>query len=347
MNSSYFPPGSPSAMKARHIVLIYNGHSHRTWKMEDLKPYVAYLNPDGTPRHWFFDTFLMLPLTAQSGNCFYPGFSPTPSNRADWLWYLDSKLFGGETHLPHLNEAVKLLQKEMEANRYRAKVILTVPYPDPRRTDFGDVDGDGQEGNLSRAEDRYKAVDWYVKEATARWKKAAFSHLELIGWYWLEEQVSEGDRDLLPKVGKLVRDQGKRFFWIPYFNSGAAAEWKALGFDCAIYQPNYFFGADTPASRIEEAAKFARENGMGVEIECDGRFAEPVFRMKYKAYLDGGMKYGYMRDAICGYYEGGGALLQAYQSKDPAVRALYNRTYKFVKGTYKPEHFPVEEAPAR
>jgi len=92
-----------------------------------------------------------------------------------------------------------------------------------------------------------------------------------------------------------------------------------------------------PAARIEEAARFARERGMGVEIECDGRFLESAeYRMKYKAYLDGGVTDGYMRRAVCGY----SALLAAYRSKDPAIHALYDRTCEFVKGIYDLARFP-------
>ena len=87
---------------------------------------------------------------------------------------------------------------------------------------------------------------------------------------------------------------------------------------------------------MEEAANRAKRYGMGVEIEADGKvFESPEGRARYLAYLDAGVRYGYMTEAIHGYYQGVDILLRAFISADPDVRYLYDATYEYVKGTYK------------
>ncbi len=341
-NAGYFPSGSAAADHVRDAVLIYNGKRYQgiKWTPQNLDPYVAYYNRDNRPVSWFFDTFLFLGLTSQSGDSLCPGFGSHPSDISDWRWYLDSKLSGGENDLANLNQSLINLQRVLHKRSHHVKVIIVIPYPDPNQHQFGVCEG----SNLDFANDadRLKAVTWYVNAVLKRWKRAKLNHLRLIGFYWIEEEASNpADQSLLPLVGKLLRDHHKKFYWIPYFNAPGAGNWKSLGFDCAFYQPNYFFH-NLPSSRIQDAAQFAREHRMGIEIECDYRyFSTGAFRRRYLGYMDGGIRFGYMKRSACAFYEGAGALLESCQSSNPTDRELYRLTYRFVKKTYRPANPPA------
>ncbi len=317
------------------VVLIYNGQTHKKWPSDDFDPYVSYLRQAGKPMGWLFHTFLFLPLVAKSGNCYYPGFSPTPSNQEDWRWYLDEKLFGGENDLANLEASINRMQRELGGGYHTDNVVIAIPYPDTRQVKF-DAGIDGVSPlNFSQPIDRRNAVRWYVQAVIRRWKKAGFHHLHLSGFYWLNEDAPGGDKELLQKTGEYIRHSRLGFYWIPYFHAEGARDWRQLGFNYAFYQPNFFFNK-LPISRIEEAATFARKHRMGMEIECDGRFFQSdIYRRRFCDYLNGGIMYGYMRRGGCALYEGGGALLEAYRSHNPIDHALYDETALFFLQRYK------------
>ena len=75
---------------------------------------------------------------------------------------------------------------------------------------------------------------------------------------------------------------------------------------------------------------------MGLEIEVDSRAFEEdgAFRAKYLTYLNGGVEYGYAGDVFRGYYQDVKLLAAAANNEDPEKRAIYDMTYRFVKGTY-------------
>ena len=76
---------------------------------------------------------------------------------------------------------------------------------------------------------------------------------------------------------------------------------------------------------------------MGVELELAYLArTDPERRARYRAYLDAGAKYGFMDHAILGYFQSVGLLREFAASPDPAIRDLYDQTYRFVKGTYRP-----------
>ena len=104
-----------------------------------------------------------------------------------------------------------------------------------------------------------------------------------------------------------------------------------------MLQPNYFFSQQTPPERLAMAARRAQIVVAGMELELDGRaMSTPGFDQRYLAYLDAGVKYGFMSDTLLAYYEGGGALAKCAFATEPVARELYDRTYQFVKGTYRP-----------
>jgi hypothetical protein len=188
---------------------------------------------------------------------------------------------------------------------------------------------------------RQKAIRWWMDEVLQRWDTNQYSNLELVGLYWLSEQVSTSASgpDMLKYVNGQIHDEGLKSFWIPHFLAYKSYMWDEVGFDAVAFQPNYFF-EDMGNERLDDAAYTAKRFGMGVEIEFDGRMlSDQVFRNRYKEYLDGGVKYGYMKDAFKAYYMGSGPVLRdAATSQDPDIRMMYDWLYQFVKGTYQLEN---------
>lgn len=313
------------------MILAYNSGGMPLWTADRFRYYVTHVAPNGAPDGWLFDTVLMLALAADSQRGFEPGYGNGPSRGEDWRWYLDQRLFGGSSELAELERAVAVAGKELGDPRHVVRVVIAVPYPDPRATDFGALDDVPLD--FSRTEDRAAAVRWYLRGVARRWTAGHFEHLRLGGFYWLREEVPDSDRALLKQVSRLVAGQLVPFYWIPYFGGSGWDQWRELGFDVAIQQPNYFF-YQVPPERLKEAAHFAWDHRMGVEMELDRRVMESEERRsRYLSYLRAGVEQGYQEAGTLAWYDDS-ALLECARSQDPAARHLYDATYDFIRGVY-------------
>lgn len=342
----YLPIGTEAAGGARHIMLIY---THERWTVSDALPYVAYSRPLADPadqpvwEDWFFDSFLFLALRHPSGFAFDAPSRGTPARWEQWMWFLDY-LFTPGQQMDAFNTAVAEAKKTIDDPDYKAKVFVMIPYPMIQTTNFGDPTGLGRSLDFSpfpnrweeSINDRLTAIQAYIDEFMRRWNEHEFEHLELVGLYWLAESISgPTDYELLQRVAPLVKELGLKFLWIPYYGANGWHNWEALGFDAAIYQPNYMFNASVPLDRFRQVTDAARRYGMGIEIEA----SSAVFldgRDRYLAYLDAGVQYGYMDTALHAYYQDVKVLRMAYGSIFDHVRELYDLTYQYVKGTYRP-----------
>lgn len=314
----------------QRIILTYNSANRAPWKVEELVPYVAHLTPEGRPDSWFFDTVLVLGLNAPSGRGLCPGFG-APSTVEDWQWYLAHRLFGEEGELVALDRAVAQVGKSLNAPSHRVRVIIAIPYPDPKCEVFGEVEG--KLVSLATTEGRLAAVDWYLTQVAQGWTRGHFAHLTLAGYYWIHEEVPAEDEALLPQVAARSRARLLPLYWIPWFGARGAGEWRRWGFSYALQQPNYFFYEVGP-ERLREAADFARAHGMGVELELDQRLlTSPDHRARYRRYLDAGVEFGFMQNPLLAWYDDS-ALLLASRASDPEVRSFYDDSYAFTRGAY-------------
>lgn len=334
----YKVQGSSEVMGAKHIMLYY---THHNWNEYDLLPYVAYgerKNPIDDLyveyKDWFFDTFLLL----------YNQFGDTrtsPTDITKWQLWLDL-LFGADKHLDSLNRAVDLARKQgVKGDNYKAKVIVMIPYPSPEQPNFGDVDGDGINENFSKenknaTDDRVKAANWFIEQTLANFSSKRFANLELIGFYWFEEQIDGADGSVIKATANRIHEEKLMLYWIPMFDATGASSPKAYGFDAVMMQPNYFWPKNLSTERLARTAAMARKYNLGVEIEFDANANNEFYRKRFYEYLDMGVHTGYMKNALLSYYEGGGDVLKFFRSKDPEIHKMYQALYEFVKGTYKP-----------
>lgn len=143
--------------------------------------------------------------------------------------------------------------------------------------------------------------------------------------------------ELLQATSEYVHSKGAKFQWIPYYFARGWEDWKKNGFDAALMRPNYMFHSNAGTDRVDSIAKAALENGMGVEIEMsDAVLTDEAMRNRYYTYLDKGKEYHYMRQSFSAFYQQVKTLWRAARSENPVQREVYDRTYEYIKGTYKP-----------
>ncbi|WP_227793305.1 DUF4855 domain-containing protein [Paenibacillus guangzhouensis] len=340
-SAALLAPGEATA-GIHDLGLLYNGHyagGKGDWSKDRIIPNISYVDKvTKQPTEWLFDGVLYLGTNSPEGRSFGAG-SGDPSILADWKWYLD-KTFAPEGDMKHLNDATVEVSGKLGEPNHKTKVVLMIPYPDEGVSNFGDL-GDGNlnfTGHEPQAlSNRAKATQWYINEVKARWAAGNYSNLELVGMYWLEEQIGidAAGPDLIKAVSGQVHADNMKFFWIPHFLAYKAYMWKDVGFDAVAFQPNYFF-EPTGYDRFEDASNIAKRYGMTNEFEFDDRMlTDGVFRERYIDYLNSGVETGLMKNGFNVYYQGNNAVYDSAVSTDPANRILYDWLRDYVKGEYK------------
>ena len=363
----FFAPGQPDYNHLRHMILAAFP-STKSPTLEEILCQVAHLpEPGGKPDRWFYDAFLEFG-PAPSGNAlyadvnlgttrsgdgdFYAVLSPNPGRAVDWTGYLDN-LFAPGGYLALLDKAVGVAARTLGPPPSPRSVVLSVPYPAPNQSFFGPVRRGGPSLNFSvtgqnlmkASEQRLEACRWFVRQCEERWKKAGFRNLAHLGYYWIYESLHYSwdvdDHWVLKEFYKVVRSRRSRVFWIPFyssFNVNLLEPGRGFYFDCAFLQPNHVFYHKIPG--VGKAAREAAERGAGMEMEyyinMDPRWG--VGREKYRRfrnYLDGGVKYGYMTESACAYFMGGFDVPLMLNSPDKRERELYHDLADFVGGEYK------------
>lgn len=312
------------------LVLFYNGQYSGdvgNWTSSYFEPYVTYMDTNGQPTDWMFDAGLFLGTAANSGRVFSEGANP--SNKADWEWYAGKTLTGPNADAAQLNEAVKQAAQAMNDPNHKMKVVIMIPFPASNQTNFGDVDGDGITENLSVQADKQKALNWYIDLVRQKWGTGNFTNLELTGFYWMSETVS--DQEAMKYTADLVHSLGYKYYWIPYYEASLYWKWEYLGFDAMAYQPNHYF-ANTTADRIREAADRAKRVGSGLEIELDDGVFLDGRRQKLIDYLQGAQDYGYDGNTFRAYYQDLHTLYKAATSTKKRDRQVYEWMYSLIKG---------------
>ncbi len=60
-------------------------------------------------------------------------------------------------------------------------------------------------------------------------------------------------------------------------------------------------------------------------------------KQRFRDYLNGGVTYGYMREAACAWFHDRDGIEHMHRSTDPEERGFYDDVYRFIKGTYEPK----------
>lgn len=332
---------------AKDTCLLYHNNPEG-YKVEDLIPYLAYVDKDGNMKDTMFDSFLFLYMNSFPSG----GYPYSKGVMSDWLWAAND-VFAEGKNIMALEEAAGQVKQQLGlSDDHKYKVILSLYYPSNSITNFGDVDGDGVSENLSNLSDRIKAIQWYVDLLDDMFNDQNFQNIELVGYYWFHEAIEKDDTDSLEMINKtadIVHKKDKDFCWIPYFTSNGYNAWSDYGFDIAVMQPNYVFRLDTPYSNVVDCAELTQLYGMGLEMEiCSEALSNIMFFKKYMQYVAGGCEFGYMTDSVIMYYQGVYDFRNACNSKTIMGRMVYDATYHFIKGDlkYQPDVIKVENVKA-
>ncbi|HIE15247.1 TPA: DUF4855 domain-containing protein [Candidatus Bathyarchaeota archaeon] len=333
----YLPPGTVATRWSRHMVLVYiDARSYSDpnfmWSTERFKWLVAFIDDESRIVDFLFDGFLIIGYVWKDGKSLLPLRDKSPSDKSDWEEFLKLQLRAG---VKNLNDAIREVSQSLKATLYKAKLVLSIPYPDKRQSSFGEVDG--RELNLGKTKDRVEAVKWFVDRALNFWSQYQLNgtadKLELIGFYWLHEQVESGDQDVIREVSRYLHENGYLLFWIPWFMAPGVENWREIGFDVVTMQPNYAF-RDCGLDQFEKTAETCYRLGMGVEMELPLYKRNPRisdWKESFEAYMSAGVKYRFMRGSMLTYYYGNAFVTMATTSD---LREYYEKIYWFVKGTY-------------
>lgn len=312
------------------MVLIYSGGAHRsgTWDKERFEPYVSLTEENGK-ESWLFDGFLFLEIKNGKGRGFASYYEKDGARKQEWEDLLN-QYFSPGRNICALNDCVGEARRKVSGKFNKRKIVIGLPEPIPDQKDWGEIDG--RQLDFSNKEDRMAAVSWFIDRAILKSKDARLKHVELAGFYWIAEEATNS-RTLAADVGAYVRDRKMSFNWIPYFKSDGYREWKTLGFDIAYLQPNYFFNADIPFSRLTDACKLAEENGMCMEMEFDERALKAGgFSSRLEDYIKAFEMYGVFGKLPVAYYQGNIGFYSLFHSEEPEDRWLYMRLARIIAG---------------
>ena len=329
--------GSPAAAQSyqtaddvQDLALIYQGGSHRLdWTVDEFRPYVVHEFADGT-KDWLFDGFLFLEFKNGSGRHYTVGYEKLNARKGEWAWLLD-RIFEQGKSLSALDACITEEIAELGKPGFKHQIVLGLPEAILDQKDWGELDG--RVLDFSKEEDQLAATRWYIDELMKRFKAAKYKNLELSGFYWVAETNSHCGELTVP-ISEYIHSLGKLFYWIPYWQSKGAGEWKALGFDVAYQQPNHFFNHSIPDSRLDDACAFAREHGMAMEFEFDEKATadrENSSHARMKAYIDHFEKNDVFNSSALAYYCGNRGVLTLHESKNPADHALMDRLARLIQ----------------
>lgn len=337
-----------SELWCRHTILVFafpSAPENRGLTANDLQWLVAYCEANGKPQDFFFDGFLITGFGCPEGRHLLG--AGKPAIKADW----EAALRAYTATAVKLNEAFRPVRQALNAPGRQAKIILAIPYPDPRNANFGPLNG--KTLDLFRHEDRVALVRWFVDEALKRWSElSAAGKLDaarLVGFYWGREAASSprsergslNDTRLMKEVAAYIHTKGVLFHWIPGYQSGrvfAKTPLAEIGFDCVTQQINYQNPQmpGRPLSIFEEMTADVRKYGMhGVEMTPNVRNVQLNPRVwsweqVHLANLEAALRLNWRQFPATTYFDGNSFLRLG---ADPKRRLYYAKLHRWVKGT--------------
>ena len=337
-------------LKNSDLVLIYGGGDHRNpfeWSQERLTPYVVYKDRGGSS-HWLFDSFLMIEFAGVDKQ-FCSGYGKKSADKEDWKDLLDY-YFSKDNQLGALEKVIDRVAKKIGNPAYKHQIVLTLPEPivhqdcnnNRSSTRYWGTTTNGKTLDFSKDVDRVEACKWYIDYARKKFSEAGFKHLDLAGFYWVAE-TSEHSSTILKQISSYLNSMHYSFNWIPYYKSKGHEQWDTFGFNYAYYQPTHFFNADVSDTRLDYACEEAKDCGMYMEMEFDGRVLSyntdnkfddihpgGLYSERLRSYMAAFKRHGFWQNKPLAYYEGGGAIYWMERATDSRDVALYHDFCEFV-----------------
>lgn len=360
----YLEQGRKDLNGLRNLILLGGNEVVK----KDYEILLAEFDEKNNPKRWLFDSFLLIPKLSSGNNLFsdinagtsmsgegdfFAIPAPNPANKKDWdeaadIYYKDGGM------LDTLNSSAEEIAASIGKPKHKINVVLLINYPSPIQTHFGIEKGKkinfsivGQ--NLDCASrQRLAACKSYISSLSEKWDARRFKNLNLLGFYWPFETVYRSwdidDHWVLKELKPFVNSKGFKMLWIPFwcsYNVHLLDDYEQYYFDASFLQPNYMFYENIKG--VEEAAMAAKKRHAGIEMEFYVGIEEAPFKPKvkkerlkrFRAYLDGGVKHGYMKEAALAWFMGGKAMTRLCMSKNKEDRKLYKDVCDFICAEYK------------
>lgn len=208
-----------------------------------------------------------------------------------------------------------------------------------------DIDGDGKAEDFSTQKDCDKFLKWEIDLFRKAIAEKNYQNIEFAGFYWNNEAIAKSEYDLqcatIQEMNRYLHSLGLRSIWAPYYGAYGIWAWKEVGFDVAVFQPNYMFNAED-TTRLKSASDIALIHGMGIELEIEDYTGEIPIRM-YREYLRAGYDYGYM-NGVNALYQGSipGALVKSLDIE--LSKVVYEDTVLFAEGKLDETYLHPEAA---
>lgn len=323
---------------ANDIVLLPNysaadekaGKPDTGYSVDELMPYVAYLDRDGKIIDTMFDGVLFCPTgSALNGGHFYA--DATMAEIEDMI----VKTFLKGRDIDALETAVGTVKKTLgDIDDYKVKIYIPICYPG-KGVVFGDLDGDGVADTLNTADDRVRALKWQADFILKCLSENTYENVVFAGFYWQNESMNPDDDEqyIVSSITSYAKSLGYEMFWIPYYKAAGFDQWQIYGFNLACMQPNYAFSTSVPEAQLDYCATITKRLGMCVEMELmEATLTDKTYFDKYMSYLKSGVKHGYMNDTVHIYYQSIDVYATACCAESDLARLVYTYTYDFIKG---------------
>lgn len=353
------------------ITLLAGGHSPKkpdTWTEDRAEAHVTYTDEKGQ-EHWLFEAFIFWAgHDHKRGGLNFAiagrGGSAVKESWLDWIDYWFNEETGA---VKVLDRTIGNAKKRLGDPSFRHSVVATLPTPIMFET-FGDKNSstvywgeiDGRQMDFSKLEDQIAAFRWMIDQIRAAWDKVAPKHLDLAGFYIIDEelyctpesfnyQYKLWDK-LLPPVAEYAHSMNYGMYWIPYYMAPGYEHWKELGFDMAYMQPNHYWDWDGKKP-FENTISEIKMLGMGMELEFEGTHGEGVRpcssilarlvngeknpradanRAMLRDYFRYFKEAGFYGNVPLAIYTGTDAMHELASSTDPEDAAMYHEFCRFI-----------------
>lgn len=295
----------------------------------DYKGYLLY-NKDGRVQ-WLFDAVCV-------GSGRYNGQS---IGEAEGNVHLDKTMttnlmneyFEDDKYISKIDKVIAGIKPSVPGEFIPRKIVLTIPLI--VNDNWGELDGvelhpsnESEEGRGDRA----TIAKWYVDECLKRFAEKDYENLQLIGFYWQEENGRIWEENGM-KIADYIHSYGLNFYWVPWFNSYNNTKWKDYGFDATWLQPNYLFYEEQypDKSQLYKAYDKATAHGMYLEMELDNLRS----LQRQIEYWDVYEEKGVLKDWPLVYYENGSMFPARDNITDPDWKAFHQRMAKDIADRQK------------
>lgn len=293
-----FEENRSSIPKLADMTLCYGGNPSREpelWDKERWKKHAVYTSRSGKD-YWLFDSFLALEFsTVHEGKEYVYDLANTEvfsAGKEQWIQQLDywfDSTYGFQALDDCIDEAIAT------AGPYPQKRYVVFSLPEPVYfQQFADKSSstiywgqiDGEEMDFSKIEHRKKAYIWMIDQVRDRFAEKSYRHIELAGFYIIQECLSESYNPQYKKFKEVISHASaycskcnEGMYWIPYGYSSsdeghnqAIRNWKDYGFTATVLQPNKYWDSWRDWSTICQS--YIVDANLGMELEFEGSHGE-------------------------------------------------------------------------